>query len=68
MVVCFGLFFCSLGLFGFIYLILCLQVEKSIRLISESENLGSTYGVLKEVCARAGLFGGRVGQINGGGE
>lgn len=46
------------GFLLFFFLILCLQVEKSIRVISESENCCSTDGVSKEVCASAGFFGG----------
>lgn len=47
--------FCSC-VFGGFFLILCLQVGKSIRAIFESENHCSTDGVLKEVCASAGFF------------
>lgn len=45
------------------FLILCLQVEKSIRVISESENCCSPDGVLKEVCASAGFLGGGIGRM-----
>lgn len=58
MVVCFGLLICWLVFF----LILCLQVEKPIGVISESENCCSTDRVLKEVCAGTGIFGG-VGRM-----
>lgn len=65
MVVCFGLLLVGCFFVAF-FLILCLQVEKSIRVISESENCCSPDGVLKEVCAGAGFFEG--GWENGGGE